>query len=115
MTIFGRHHIRANFYHFVSMLYVLTMVLWLLNIMPGNLATWLGFGLFIADYLAEMYDPHPENPGTWFQRHFHRFLDDIDLEYDEEDLAEEYDLYLRLHRKWERHVEYVNRVGMQTG
>ena len=32
--------------------------------------------LFITDYLAEMYDPHPETPGPWFASHFHRFLDD---------------------------------------
>lgn len=107
MTIFGRHHVRANFYHFVSTLYVLTMILWLLGIMPGNLATWLGFGLFIADYLAEMYDPHPENPGSWFERHFHRFLNDIDLDYDKDDEFEEYRVYRKLHKKWGAYVPEV--------
>lgn len=40
--------------------------------------------LFVVDYLAEMYDPHPENPGPWFKTHFHRFLHptDEDEEFD---------------------------------
>lgn len=75
-SIIGRHRIRANFYHFVSLLYVLTMALWGLAILSDMLSTWIGFALFAIDYLAQMYDPHPNNPGPWFKRHFHRFLED---------------------------------------
>jgi hypothetical protein len=28
--------------------------------------------LFIVDYLAEMFDPHPEASGIWYKRFFHR-------------------------------------------
>lgn len=76
--IFGRHHVRANFYHFVSLLYVLTMVIWGLGIISGAVSTVIGAILFAIDYLAQMYDPHPNNPGPWFKRHFHRFLDEDD-------------------------------------
>ena len=27
------------------------------------------------DYLAEMYDPHPDAPGPWFRAHFHRLFE----------------------------------------
>ena len=74
--IIGRHRVRANFYHFVSILYVITMALWFTGWMGGGFATWFGFFLFVIDYLAQMYDPHPDQPGFWFKRHFHRFLDD---------------------------------------
>lgn len=75
-SIFGRHHVRANFYHFVSFLYILTMAFWGLHIISDTASTLIGFTLFAIDYLAQMYDPHPDNPGPWFVRHFHRFIDD---------------------------------------
>lgn len=74
--IFGVHRVRANFYHFVSALYISTMGLWLGGVISDPVATWFGFTLFVADYIAEMYDPNPESPGPWFASHFHRFLDD---------------------------------------
>lgn len=89
-TIFGRHHVRANFYHFVSILYVLTMALWGLDILSDMASTWIGFTLFLIDYIAQMYDPHPDNPGPWFKRHFHRFLDcDEDEVKDKEPFSED--------------------------
>lgn len=78
-SIFGRHRIRANFYHFVSFLYVLTMILWGVGALTDMASTWIGFTLFVIDYIAQMYDPHPENPGPWFKRHFHRFYDDEEV------------------------------------
>lgn len=74
--IFGVHRVRNNFYHFVSALYILVMVLWGLDVISGTASTWLGFILFVADYMAQMYDPHPDNPGPWVKSHFHRFTDD---------------------------------------
>jgi len=75
MTFVGRHHFRARFYHVVSIIFLLTMVLWGVGIIPDKVSTIIGAVLFVVDYLAEMYDPHPENPGPWFKSHFHRFFD----------------------------------------
>ena len=75
-TIFGRHRVRANFYHFVSCLYVLVMIFWGIGWMPDMASTIIGFILFLVDYIAQMYDPHPDNPGPWFKSHFKRFLHD---------------------------------------
>lgn len=35
--------------------------------------------LFATDWLAEMYDPHPDKFGRWFESHFHRILDDTNV------------------------------------
>lgn len=43
-------------------------------------ATIISFVLLTTDYIAEMYDPHPESPGPWFKRHFHRALDNSEGE-----------------------------------
>lgn len=75
MRIFGRHRVRANFYHFVSAIFVITTAAWLMGIIPDKAATIIGMVLFITDYIAEMYDPHPNTPGPWFKSHFHRFFD----------------------------------------
>ena len=77
-TIFGRHRVRANFYHFVSCLYVLVMIFWGIGILPDMASTIIGFVLFAIDYIAQMYDPHPDNPGPWFRSHFGRFFNDDD-------------------------------------
>ncbi len=75
LKIFGRHRVRANFYHFVSFLFLLTMILWGLGYIPDHVSTIIGMVLFVTDYIAEMYDPHPDTPGPWFKSHFHRFFD----------------------------------------
>lgn len=82
--VFGRHRVRSNFYHFVSLLYVATMWFWFSGWFSDGFATWFGFFLFAIDYLAQMYDPHPDMPGPWFKRHFHRFLDDDSNEEDDQ-------------------------------
>jgi len=46
-----------------------------MDIISDKTSTILTGILFVTDYLAEMYDPHPDNPGPWFKRHFHRFFD----------------------------------------
>ena len=80
--LIGRHRVRSNFYHFVSSLYVATMALWFAGWFSDSFATWFGFFLFAIDYLAHMYDPHPDTPGPWFKAHFHRFLDNDEKEQD---------------------------------
>jgi len=51
------------------------MILWGVGIIPDNVSTIIGMILFATDYIAEMYDPHPETPGPWFASHFHRLYD----------------------------------------
>jgi hypothetical protein len=48
----------------------------ILNIITDKTALYITVGLIILDWLAEMYDPHPEAPGRWFKKHFHRLWDD---------------------------------------
>ena len=74
-TIFGKHHIRSNFYHFISILFLTTTCLWFFGFIPDNISTIIGITLFFVDYIAEMYDPNPDNPGPWFKSHFHRVFD----------------------------------------
>lgn len=76
VKIFGRHRVRSNFYHLVSFLYLLVMSLWGLDVLSSTASTWIGFGLFCVDYIAQMYDPHPDKMGYWFKRHFHRAFDE---------------------------------------
>lgn len=75
MQIFSRHHVRATFYHIVASIFLITTVLWMIDIINDKWSLIITIVLFIADYIAEMYDPHPDNPGTWFKTHFHRFTD----------------------------------------
>ena len=75
MSFVGRHHFRSNFYHLVSLIFVIATTLWFMGILSDKAATIISMVLFVTDYLAEMYDPHPENPGPWFKSHFHRLFD----------------------------------------
>lgn len=74
--IFGRHHVRANFYHVTAAIVVVSTLAQLLGLMSITLCFYITTVVFFTDYLAEMYDPHPENPGPWFKSHFYRFTDD---------------------------------------
>ena len=73
--VFGRHHIRANFYNFVSILYVLLCIATLKGYVTDYQGFITGFILFAVDYFAALYDPHPDNMGNWFKAHFHRMWD----------------------------------------
>tara|TARA_B100000929_G_scaffold247489_1_gene206219 strand:- start:1515 stop:1754 length:240 start_codon:yes stop_codon:yes gene_type:complete len=76
MRLFGRHRVRATFYHIGAIVFLLTTALHLIGIVGVTTSYVITAILFIVDYIAEMYDPHPDSPGPWFKRHFHRFLDD---------------------------------------
>ena len=76
VRLFHRHRVRATFYHSVAVIFLIVAGLQTCDAIDGNTAFWWGVVLFFADYLAEMYDPHPETPGPWFRSHFHRFFDD---------------------------------------
>tara|TARA_R110000772_G_scaffold145543_1_gene255568 strand:- start:669 stop:914 length:246 start_codon:yes stop_codon:yes gene_type:complete len=78
MSVFGKHRVRNTFYHIIAVLYLATMAVWMNGWIESANATAIGFLLFVIDYLAEMYDPNPKDPGSWFKRHFHRFLDNGD-------------------------------------
>ena len=79
-SLFKRHRVRATFYHMVAILYVFTTALTESGVIDMKLGFWIGVFLFLADYVAEMYDPNPENPGPWFESHFHRMFDDNEEE-----------------------------------
>ncbi len=74
-SLLKRHRVRATFYHVVAILFVLSAVCAESGIISITAGFWIGIVLFFADYIAEMYDPNPENPGPWFESHFHRFYD----------------------------------------
>jgi hypothetical protein len=82
-TIFGRHHIRATFYHGVAIIFLIGTTLWYFDILSDKGSFILTAILFVVDYLAEMYDPHPDNPGPWFKSHFHRAYDNDDCDEEE--------------------------------
>ena len=73
---FKRHRVRADFYNLVAVIFLLSTALWAIGVINDAWSFYISAFLFVVDYLAEMYDPHPDNPGPWFQRHFHRILDD---------------------------------------
>ena len=78
-TFFDEHHVRANFYHVVALAFLVTTVFWSFDIISGTASFIIGIVLFATDWVAEMYDPHPENPGPWFESHFHRICDDTSV------------------------------------
>lgn len=75
MSIFGRHRVRATFYHMVALVFLFSIMLWYFGYVSDKISYILTAILFIVDYVAEMYDPHPDNPGPWYS-HFHRVIDD---------------------------------------
>jgi len=79
---FGRHRVRANLYHLLAFIFVISFSLWGFGFISDFTSTIIGMILFITDYLAEMYDPHPDTPGPWFATHFHRMLEDDEKEFD---------------------------------
>ena len=75
---YDRHHIRSTFYHAGILLFIAATIFWFKDIDWSHPYTIFCAGLIVVDYIAEMYDPHPDAPGKWFERHFHRFLGDDD-------------------------------------
>lgn len=73
---FAEHNVRANFYHVVALAFMVTTVLWSFDFISDKASFIIGMILFATDWVAEMYDPHPDNPGPWFKTHFHKVTDD---------------------------------------
>ena len=78
MNLFGKHRVRASFYHIGALLFIGFTALNFMNIISETQAYVLTSVLFVVDYIAEMFDPHPDNMGAWYERYFHRFYDDSD-------------------------------------
>lgn len=76
MKIFGKHRVRASFYHITAGLFLSFTALQFLGVLNHKEAFYLTSVLFVLDYLAEMFDPHPDNMGSWYERYFHRIFED---------------------------------------
>lgn len=75
MKIFNRHRVRSTFYHTISAAVVITTILYFTGFISGDESFLVTSIAFFVDYAAEMFDPHPTNPGPWYKRYFHRFYD----------------------------------------
>lgn len=76
MSIFGKHRIRASFYHIGAFIFIDITALNLLGFIGDSTSFLLTGILFVIDYLAQMFDPHPDNMGAWYERYFHRMYED---------------------------------------
>lgn len=74
--LFHRHRVRATFYHVGVVAFIFMTCACMEDIDWTHPYTLFSTGLIVIDYIAEMYDPHPDNPGPWFRSHFHRFFND---------------------------------------
>ena len=72
----NRHHIRGSFYHGGLALFVAATIYWWDIVDWSHPYTIFTVTLVIVDYIAEMFDPHPDNMGKWYERYFHRFFDE---------------------------------------
>lgn len=74
MKLFGKHHIRASYYYLGLIVSVAALVLQSFGTISSQLALYITVFFIVTDFVAEMYDPHPTNPGPWYN-HFHRLWD----------------------------------------
>lgn len=74
-TLFGKHRVRSTFYHVTAAIVVVSTLAQMLGLMSITFCFYVTTVVFFTDYIAEMFDPHPENPGSWFERYFHRAFD----------------------------------------
>lgn len=85
-SLFYRHRVRATFYHTAAIIFLVTTMLWAGGIVSDAWSFYISASLFAIDYVAEMYDPHPDSPGPWFMAHFHRFFNDDETNNDYEEV-----------------------------
>ncbi len=71
MKLLDKHGFRATFYHMISIVFLVSTAFWYIGYLSDKTSYILTAVLFAVDYIAEMYDPHPENPGPWYS-YFHR-------------------------------------------
>lgn len=75
MRILGKHRVRASFYHISALLFLGFTAMQVTGILEDRTAFYLTAVLFVVDYIAEMFDPHPDNMGPWYKKYFHRAFD----------------------------------------
>ena len=78
---FTKHRVRASVYHAGALIFLTTALVYYVSL--GNPFGWFDafcVGYFVFDYLAEMFDPHPDLPGPGFLKYFHRAFEDEDEE-----------------------------------
>ena len=74
--LFKRHRIRASIYHIGAVIFtLLALIYYFLLSNPFGWFDAFCVIYFIFDYLAEMFDPHPDIPGPGFAKYFHRMYD----------------------------------------
>ena len=74
MKLFDKHRVRGTFYHMVALVFLISTTLWYFGYLSDKMSYIITAFLFVVDYIAEMYDPHPDNPGPWYA-HFHRVVE----------------------------------------
>ena len=74
MNLFGLHHIRASYYFLGLIVSITALVLQGFGTISPKAALYITVFFIVTDFIAEMYDPHPTNPGPWWN-HFHRLWD----------------------------------------
>ncbi len=74
-NLLSRHRVRATFYHLTLVLTIVLAVAYQGEALTENTVIVSGWIIIFLDWLAEMYDPNPDNPGPWFKAHFHRIWD----------------------------------------
>ncbi len=72
IKLFGRHHVRSSIYQLLAAIFLVATLCWVADLISDQTSAIISGTLFVLDYLAEMYDPHPDAPGPWFKSHFHR-------------------------------------------
>lgn len=75
MNLFGLHHIRASYYFLGLIVTIVAIILESFGTISTSAALYITVFFIVTDFIAEMYDPHPSNPGPWFKAHFHRLWD----------------------------------------
>lgn len=63
----------------VAIVFLISTAFWYFGYISDKMSYMLTAFLFVVDYIAEMYDPHPENPGPWYA-HFHRVVETAEEE-----------------------------------
>jgi len=63
----------------VAIVFLISTAFWYVGLLSDKMSYIITAVLFVVDYIAEMYDPHPDNPGPWYA-HFHRIVDDVEEE-----------------------------------
>ena len=81
--LFSKHHVRGIYYYLGLIFSVTVLILDEYDIVETKTALYVALFFIATDFVAEMYDPHPNAPGPlfgknpigWIKSHFHRIWD----------------------------------------